>query len=85
MSKRYDVLSPRKKKDGSTFWHRVGMAWEGDKGISIEFSSLPLPDAEGKVRVSLFEPREKSEDQTPPSGGRPRSMKDTLPDDEIPF
>lgn len=84
MSRRYDVLSPRKKKDGGTFWHRVGMAWEGDKGISIEFSSLPLPDAEGRVRVSLFEPREKS-DAPQDSERRPRSMKDTLLDDEVPF
>lgn len=60
MSKRFDVLSPRPKKDGGTFWHRVGTAFEGEKGISITFDSLPLPDAEGKVRVSLFEPRENS-------------------------
>lgn len=69
MSKRYDVLSPRKKKDGGTFWHRVGMAWEGEKGISIELSSLPLPDAEGRVRMSLFEPRERSDNsQAQPAG-----------------
>lgn len=66
--KRYDVCSPRKKKDGGTFWHRVGMAWEGEKGISIEFSSLPLPDVEGRVRVSLFEPREKQQQPDQQSG-----------------
>lgn len=58
MAKRYDVLTPRKKNDGGTFWHRVGTAWEGDKGINIVFDSLPMPDAEGRCSVSLFEPRD---------------------------
>lgn len=56
--KRFDVLAPRKKRDGGTFWHRVGTAFEGDKGINVVFDSLPLPDAEGRVSVSLFEPRD---------------------------
>lgn len=81
MSKRYDVLSPRPKKDGGTFWHKVGMAFEGEKGISIEFNSLPLPDKEGRVRVSLFEPRERPQAE-PQSGHVSRGdMNDT----EIPF
>lgn len=79
MSKRFDVLSPRPKKDGGTFWHRVGTAFEGDKGIGIVFDSLPLPDAEGKVRVSLFEPREKTDGNAP---ARPRQAD---LDDDIPF
>ncbi|TKD50187.1 hypothetical protein [Sphingomonas baiyangensis] len=59
MAKRFDVLTPRKKNDGGTFWHRVGTAWEGDKGINIVFDSLPMPDADGRCSVSLFEPRER--------------------------
>lgn len=58
MAKRFDVLAPRKKRDGGTFWHRVGIAFEGDKGINIVFDSLPLPDDQGRVSVSLFEPRD---------------------------
>lgn len=58
MAKRFDVLTPRKKNDGGTFWHRVGTAWEGDKGINIVFDSLPMPDADGRCSVSLFEPRD---------------------------
>lgn len=64
-NKRFDVLTPRKKNDGGTFWHRVGTAWEGDKGINIVFDSLPMPDADGRCSVSLFEPRDSN------SGGRP--------------
>lgn len=62
MSKRFDVMAPRPgREEGKTFWHRVGTAWEGEKGIGIEFDSLPIPDKEGKVKVRLFEPREKSQ------------------------
>lgn len=79
MSKRFDVLSPRPKKDGGTFWHRVGTAFEGEKGIGIVFDSLPLPDSEGKVRVSLFEPREKA------AGNAPARPRQADLNDEVPF
>lgn len=58
MSKRYDIASPRKGKDGKTFWTRVGTAWENDKGIQLVFDALPLPDAEGRCVANLFEPRD---------------------------
>ena len=60
MSDRWDVMSPRANKaTGKTFWHRVGTAFQGTKGVNIIFDSLPLPDADGRVAVSLFEPRER--------------------------
>lgn len=94
--KRLDVLSPRPKKDGGTYWHRVGTAWEGEKGISISFDSMPLPDKDGQVRVSLFEPRESkgSESRSAPADARPpmgngpaRGRVDYAQDmnDDIPF
>jgi hypothetical protein len=85
MTKRYDVCSPRARKDGKTFWHRVGTAFEGDKGIGIEFDSLPMPDAEGRVSVRLFEP--KAKDGAAKSDDKPArrgSVKDDM-DDSIPF
>lgn len=69
MADRFDVCSPRPKKDGGTFWQRVGTAWKGDKGINIVFDALPLPDAEGRCSVSLFEPREQTERKPQSSGG----------------
>ena len=58
MSNRFNVTAARPKKDGSVFFHRIGVAFENDKGgkksISVEFDSLPIPDKEGKVRVILF-------------------------------
>ncbi len=72
MSTRWDCLSPRPKKDGGTYWHRIGMAFENEKGIGIELNSLPLPDGDGRVRFSLFEPKPKEE-------GKPAI------DDEVPY
>jgi hypothetical protein len=57
MTKRYDVLSPRLRKDGKTYWHKVGSAFEGEKGIGIEFDSLPIADKDGRCSVRLFEPK----------------------------
>jgi hypothetical protein len=58
MSKRLDIMAPRKARDGKTFWTRIGTAWEGDKGIQLVFDALPIPDSEGRVVANLFEPRE---------------------------
>lgn len=94
---RYDLISPRKKKDGSTFWHRVGTAFPRDSGgFALMFDSLPLPDAEGKVYVMMSEAKER--DSAPQGGGAGRAAQDTqraepgtqrgaggLPEDEIPF
>lgn len=60
MSKRYDIMSPRKGRD-KTFWTRIGTAFEGDKGIQLLFDALPLPDAEGRCVANLFEPRTQSQ------------------------
>lgn len=80
MAKRYDVCSPRPRKDSDKpFWHRVGTAWEGEKGINITFDSLPLPDKEGRVSVALFEPR----DSKPQASAQRPQREDE--DSEIPF
>ena len=81
MAKRYDACAPRPKKDGGTFWHRVGTAWEGDKGIQVVLDSYPLPDAEGRCVVNLFEPR--AQDGGPRSSGRVQNRQEL--DDDVPF
>jgi hypothetical protein len=84
--KRYDVMAPRAKKDGGTFWVRVGTAFDGDKGIGIEFDCLPLPDKEGRVSVRLFEPRERTAAQSAPAAGYPSySSRGGDLDDSVPF
>ena len=80
MANRWDVMAPRKGKDDKTFWHRVGTAWQGDKGISITFDSLPLADDKGRVAVFLFEPREKGG-----GGGKPAAKGNDDFGDSVPF
>lgn len=76
--KRFDVCSPRPRKDSDKpYWHRVGTAFEGEKGVNIIFDSLPLPDKEGRVAVFLFEAKEKP---------KADHQSERAPmDDEVPF
>jgi len=79
MSKRMTIATPRKAKDGKTFWTNIGTAWFNDNGqIQLVFDALPLPDAEGRCVANLFEPR----DRTQTIGQRARE--DEL-QDEVPF
>ena len=71
MSIRYDVISPRKRGDADkTYWHRVGTAFEREKGgLSVVLDSLPLPDAEGQVRLLIVEAKARDEGAAPTTGG----------------
>lgn len=54
---RFDLISPRPRKDGKTHWQKVGAAFPRDKGgFSLVFDALPLPDAEGRVSLLMVEP-----------------------------
>jgi hypothetical protein len=65
MNKRMTIATPRKAKDGKTFWTNIGTAWFNDNGgIQLVFDALPIPDSEGRVVANLFEPREKQQTQT---------------------
>jgi hypothetical protein len=78
MSKRFDIMAPRKGKE-KTFWTRIGTAFEGDKGIQLIFDALPLPDAEGRCVANLFEPRPKDDEQ------RQQTPQTADLDDDVPF
>lgn len=84
MATRFDICAPRKGKDDKTFWHRIGTAWQGEKGIQLVFDSLPIPDADGRCVANLFEPREKQD--AAPQRQQPRNAApaDDM-DDSIPF
>lgn len=80
MSKRMNIASPRKGKDGMTRWTNIGVAWFNDNGgIQLVFDALPIPDGEGRVVANLFEPREKTAAPT-----RETATAD-LGDDFVPF
>jgi len=86
MSNRKDIMAPRKKKDGGTYWVKIGTAWENEKGTQLVFDALPLPDNEGRVVANLFEPREPQQRQQ--SGGyqQQNTRQDDDPGaDSIPF
>lgn len=66
MSRRYNVCTPRARKD-KTYWHSVGSAFEDEKGITVYLDSSPYPDADGRVVLKLFEPRENNSQRAPAS------------------
>lgn len=78
MSKRYDIMTPRKGNE-KTFWTRIGSAWQNDKGIQLVFDALPIPDSEGRVVANLFEPRENNA----PRGGRGESRQSYTAADDL--
>jgi hypothetical protein len=82
MSKRMTIATPRKAKDGKTFWTNIGTAWFNDNGgIQLVFDALPIPDSEGRVVANLFEPREKSQ----AAGQREPAFAGRGPQDDEPF
>lgn len=90
---RYNLVSPRPRKDGKTYWHNIGSAFDRDKGgFSLVFDSLPLPDAEGRVTVLMTEPlpdRDEGDRRPPQRRDDPpredRRGQSNDPDDSIPF
>lgn len=86
-NQRFDICTPRKGRDGKTYWTKIGTAWQGDKGIQLVFDALPLPDSEGRCVANLFEP--KARDDAPRQSGNGgnstrKSFADEL-DDSVPF
>lgn len=82
MSKRMTIATPRKGKDGKTFWTNIGNAWFNDNGqIQLVFDALPLTDSEGRCVANLFEPREK---QTNTAAGHQTRQTADL-DDGVPW
>ena len=80
MADRLDIMTPRKKKDGGTYWVKIGTAWQSQKGTQLVFDALPIPDNEGRVVANLFEPRERN--------GAPQQTQQREPadlDDGVPF
>lgn len=85
MSNRKDIMAPRKKKDGGTYWVKIGTAWENEKGTQLVFDALPLPDAEGRVVANLFEPREPQQRQQTGGYQQQSTQQDDDLSDSIPF
>lgn len=87
MAQRFDLVSPRKGKDDKVRWFKVGAAFPRDKGgFQLVFDALPLPDAEGRVTLMMWEAQERdgqsSQARTADRAQRPAQAD---MDDEIPF
>jgi hypothetical protein len=83
--RRMDISSPRKKKDGGTYWIKLGTAWFNDNGgIQLVFDALPIPDSEGRVVANLFEPRERT-DAPRTNATQPARFDTDLDDSDMPF
>jgi len=85
MATRYDACTPRKSKDGKTFWLKIGSGWQSDKGMQIVLDALPMPDTEGRCVINLFEPKPRDGGQRVPDGSRGAPPQSDNLDDDIPF
>ena len=85
---RYDLLSPRKGKDDKTRWFKIGAAFPRNKGgFQLVFDALPLPDAEGRVSLMMWEARDRDEPRSDPARQAPDGYggRTDLDDETIPF
>ena len=83
MTTRFDICSGRPKKDGGTYWIRVGSMMkvrEGD-GYSIKLDAIPLPNEKGEVWIKAFVPREQQDQRKPArqAGAGERGLDDRIP------
>ena len=86
MNNRFDICTPRPKKDGGSYWVKIGSGWQGDKGIQLVFDALPIPDAEGRCVANLFEPRSRDDQHRANlSRGQQQNTSHRELDDEVPF
>ena len=86
MATRFDVCIPRPKRDGGTYWHKIGAMYPNEKGgFSIRFDSLPIPNDNGEVVALAFEPKDQQSDRKTArqAGGGERGFDDDS--DRIPF
>lgn len=91
MSTRFDICTPRPKKDGGSYWVKIGTAWQNDKGIQLVFDALPIPDSDGRCVANLFEPkqddrnRSANADRQQARGNGGPQQRYTEDEDSIPF
>lgn len=89
MATRRDICVPRHKKDGGTYWVKIGTAWDNDGKTQLVFDALPIPDAEGRCVANLFEPRDNSDNPRGRSAAADRqqaSSRAAAPlDDDVPW
>jgi len=56
MVERYDLKTPRKGRDGKTYWNKVGVAFpkkSGD-GFNLTLEAIPLPTQNDRGEIEVF-------------------------------
>ena len=82
MSKRFSVVQAKEVPGrDKPVWLRHGIAFEGEKGISIKLEGLPLPNKEGEVWLKLFE----ADDKPSGSGAAANYMADNAGGGQAPW
>jgi hypothetical protein len=74
MTRRLDAMVARKNGE-KTYWTRIGVAFEGERGWRVVLDALPLPDDRGQTVIHLFEPRPRED----------KRSTDVDLDDDVPF
>lgn len=86
MTNRYDAMTPRKGRDGKTYWTKVGSMWpakDGKDGFTLSLDALPLPGEDGRCTISMFVPKPKGDQSEVPA--RPDVGQNADMNDDIPF
>lgn len=87
MADRYDAMTPRKGKDGKTYWTRIGSMWpakDGKDGFNLSLDALPLQDSEGRCTISMFVPKPKEDgDASPRASSKMPAKRSIIPDDDM--
>ena len=89
MAKRFDIVTPRKGRDGKTFWTKIGVAFENKTGgYNLSFEALPIASMtdDGSIEARGVRKGAGERGDAPRGNGRARStpQRDELSDD-IPF
>lgn len=77
---KYEVSVAQKGKDDKTYWRRIGVVLQSDKGFSLKLESIPV-GWDGWAQ--LFEPKPREETRPAPAAKQPGSF-DQM-DDDIPW
>ena len=86
--KMYKVLTPITKKDGGTFWMRIGSGFPAKDGaLNILLDALPTATSDGKTKLYIRELDERDFERR--NGDAPRADRRPAPavrtTDDLPF
>ena len=67
----YKVMTPVPKKDGSTFWMRIGTGYPGKDGaLNLYLDALPTTKSDGKTMIYVREMDERDFERRNPDAPR---------------